>query len=284
MSNRSTYIPLHGDVYTNRKTIAAAKALTKGDVHLMVGHLGRLWTWAIDRNDDGNLEHLTDQMIADAAGWNGYPKRFVKALIEAGFIDADRRLHDWKLYGGQLARTREVDRKRQQNKRDLEKKLELEAAKQAETLMLSDGHPPTVPMTSERSRAEPTVTEPNETDSPPSGLEGAERLGLAKVSTILAESKHRDAFEGKLSALAAVMVRYPDRDAIQTARDIVEKMNDQIASGPAFFETWLINAGKVKPPERSYTVEESIHRSLRDGESCGRDDCSICGGRLAPTR
>jgi hypothetical protein len=104
----------------------------------------------------------------------------------------------------------------------------------------------------------------------------AEDWRLAEMVGILAESKHRDALEGKRDALAAVLARHPDKDAVQTARDL-EKYDEQIVNGPAFFESWLDKARKVRLPERSYTADEAIRRSLKDGESCGHDDCSICG-------
>lgn len=117
MSSRSAYIPLHGDVFSNKKTIAAAGELTNGNVEKMVGHLARLWTWAVERNDDGNLEHLTDRMIADAAGWRGGASRFVAAVTSAGFLDPDRRLHDWDDYAGVLVDRRERDRERKRLER-----------------------------------------------------------------------------------------------------------------------------------------------------------------------
>lgn len=53
-----TWIPLHADVFFNRKTVRAARRLTKGDVEKLVGHLARLWTWAADHAESGDLSHL----------------------------------------------------------------------------------------------------------------------------------------------------------------------------------------------------------------------------------
>ena len=116
--NRSAYIPLHGDVFNNRKTIEAANSLTNGSVERVVGHLARLWTWAIERNDDGDLSHLTDQMIADAAGWRGRPSRFVEGITRAGFLEPDRRIHDWDDFAGRLVDKRAHDRNRKRRERE----------------------------------------------------------------------------------------------------------------------------------------------------------------------
>jgi len=72
-----------------------------------IGILHRLWWWAVDYAPDGSLVKFTDRQIARGCRWNGDPKHFVASLIEAGFIDADRRLHDWDEYGGRLLEQRE---------------------------------------------------------------------------------------------------------------------------------------------------------------------------------
>jgi hypothetical protein len=51
---------------------------------------------------------------------------------------------------------------------------------------------------------------------------------LEVVLLILEKSKHAKAFAG----------------------------NDKIGNGPAFFETWLVNADKIDAPEPSYTADE----------------------------
>lgn len=107
-----SWIELHGQLFFHPKTVIAANELTRGDAEKLVGHLARLWTWAIDHVEDGNLAHLNDRAIAEAAGWRRTPKRFVDALTEAGFLDADRRIHDWDDYAGKLLDRRRADRER----------------------------------------------------------------------------------------------------------------------------------------------------------------------------
>jgi hypothetical protein len=77
-----------------------------------------------------------------------------------------------------------------------------------------------------------------------------ERLG--EVVVILEKSKHAKAFEGKRDGLAVVLSRHPDKDAVQTAQALAERMKDKIGNGPAFFETWLANADELEPPEPTF--------------------------------
>jgi hypothetical protein len=107
-----SWIELHGQLFFHPKTVIAASELTRGDAEKLVGHLARLWTWAIDHAENGDLAHLSDRAIAEAAGWRRTPKRFVAALTVAGFLDADRRIHDWDDYAGKLLDRRRADRER----------------------------------------------------------------------------------------------------------------------------------------------------------------------------
>ncbi len=79
------------------------------------GHVGTLWSWAIDSAQDGILPEQ-DIIIASAAQWDGKPDFFVNALIFAGFIDDDymgkRELHDWADWTEALIRRRKEDRER----------------------------------------------------------------------------------------------------------------------------------------------------------------------------
>lgn len=162
MSTRSIWIPLHGDVFSHRKTIAAARDLTGGSIEKMVGHLARLWTWTLERNDDGDLSHLTDRMIADAAGWRGKPARFVGAITMAGFLDEDRHLHDWDDYVGSLIDRRQRDRERKRRERQ-------EAKESGAFPSSAGGRPQDSPQDSPRDvrthPTEPNRTKPKSTDT-----------------------------------------------------------------------------------------------------------------------
>lgn len=61
-----------------------------------VGLLHFLWWWAYDYASDGDLSGFEDDDIADGVDWEGDAGELVRALICAGFIDDDRRLHDWE--------------------------------------------------------------------------------------------------------------------------------------------------------------------------------------------
>lgn len=104
------WIELHQGVRDNKKTMRLAKLLCVSKV-ASVGHLVFLWLWALDNCQDGDLSKLTDDEIADAAGWEGDPKLFVDSLKTAGWIDkGTTELHDWFEYAGKLIAQREIQR------------------------------------------------------------------------------------------------------------------------------------------------------------------------------
>lgn len=129
----STWIPLHANVYSDPKITRAARRLTRGDVEKLVGHLGRLWTWAADHAESGDLSHLGARAIGTAAGWNADPHRFVSVLLEVGLFDAGPTIHQFERYAGRLVARRRSDRERKEAAR--------KADKQAETARLSAGIP-----------------------------------------------------------------------------------------------------------------------------------------------
>jgi hypothetical protein len=110
------WLPSHQDLRTHPKTRKAARRL---DVTLptMIGHLHLLWYWALDLAPDGDLSKFDDEDIADGADWTGDPEQFVDALAGCGsggapgFIDPDRRLHDWAEYGGKYGKRVDAARK-----------------------------------------------------------------------------------------------------------------------------------------------------------------------------
>lgn len=143
-----TWIELHGAIFWNAKVVAAAKTLTRGDVHKLVGHLAALWTWAIDNAETGELGHLSPEAIATAAGWrvNAKASRFVDALTVAGLLERDGsslRIDNWHDYAGKLVERRRSERLRKAEERkrqDEQKQRELAATQE-----LSAGSPPQRP-------------------------------------------------------------------------------------------------------------------------------------------
>lgn len=65
---------------------------------LAVGLLVSLWTWAIQNAYNGDLSGCSNRSIAEACLWKKKPETLVNALIKAGFLDADKKLHDWDEY------------------------------------------------------------------------------------------------------------------------------------------------------------------------------------------
>lgn len=65
---------------------------------IAAGMLISLWTWAIQNACSGDLSTCSDRAIADAARYRRKPEVFVAALIDAGWIDTDRHLHNWEEY------------------------------------------------------------------------------------------------------------------------------------------------------------------------------------------
>lgn len=66
-----------------------------------IGHLHLFWWWLCDYATNGDITKYDAGQIAQAAEWDGDPKQFLDALVEAGFIDVEgdsRRCHDWDEY------------------------------------------------------------------------------------------------------------------------------------------------------------------------------------------
>jgi hypothetical protein len=110
------YLQSHQTLATHPKTRKVARRL---DVSLptVIGHLHLLWYWALDHAIDGDVSRFDPDDLADAAGWEGDPDTFVKALTDcgpgdgAGFLDPDGHLHDWGEYGGKYGKRVEAARK-----------------------------------------------------------------------------------------------------------------------------------------------------------------------------
>lgn len=97
------WIQVYSNLITHPKTSKLADLLklsskaTTPDV-VATGLLISLWTWAIQNAYSGNLSGCSDRAIADAARYRQNPQGFVNALIEAGWLGHDRKLHDWDHY------------------------------------------------------------------------------------------------------------------------------------------------------------------------------------------
>jgi len=99
------WIESHQDLGRHPKTKRLKRRLNIS-LPAVVGHLHYLWWWALDFAEDGDLSKYDAADIADAAMWEGEPEVWEAALIEAGFMDEDRTLHDWYEYAGRFIQLR----------------------------------------------------------------------------------------------------------------------------------------------------------------------------------
>lgn len=105
------WIEVHQAVWTHRKTFELAGLLDLDETYAGA-HMIRLWTWALDNAPDGSLEGLSDRAIAFGAGWRGNAEEFVTALVQVGWLDEDRCIHDWQEYAGRLIERRQSNTER----------------------------------------------------------------------------------------------------------------------------------------------------------------------------
>ena len=99
---------------------------------------------AMENAADGSLEGFSYDEICQGADWHGRDKgNFIFALMEAGFLDVDNRIHDWDDYAGNLLSRREKDRLRKRAERRRAKEQNEALAETEEELFpdLSYGHP-----------------------------------------------------------------------------------------------------------------------------------------------
>ena len=115
------WIQIYSNLISHPKTarLADALKLTSKDTSpnvVAAGMLVSLWTWAIQNAHTGDLSGCSDRTIADAARFRRKPETFVKALVDCGWLDADRHLHDWEEYTNQL-----IDRIERQKRKTKER-------------------------------------------------------------------------------------------------------------------------------------------------------------------
>lgn len=112
-----TWIESHAELATHHK-LARLKRSLKITRVAAVGHLHLLWWWAALHAETGDLSRLRDDDIADAAEWEDDSSQFVRALMDAGFLNDDGSLHDWNDYFGKMLTLREKAKTRAARGRD----------------------------------------------------------------------------------------------------------------------------------------------------------------------
>ena len=117
----ATWIKLYNNIWDHKKTFLLADKLKISEIYA-AAHLIKLWTWAIDNAQDGDLTDFPNNLIAKAISWTKNPDSFVDACIESGWLDrtSDDHLviHDWNDYSDSLVRRRKYDTDRKRIERE----------------------------------------------------------------------------------------------------------------------------------------------------------------------
>lgn len=118
MSSQSPWFEFHVDLRDHPKTdlLMDLLAITRRDA---VGLLSFVWGRAMLYAPSGDLSDFTDGQIARWADWDGDPGHLVSALKTAGFLDAQRTLHDWQAYAGRWIDRRNADADRKRKAREV---------------------------------------------------------------------------------------------------------------------------------------------------------------------
>lgn len=112
------WLESHQSLRDHPKKDRLAELLFNGSVPIDVGDyaaaglLHYLWYWALDYAHDGDLSRFSDSQIAKGCRYHGDGMTLIQSLIEAGFLDEDRHIHDWDEYAGRLLAKRDQDRTR----------------------------------------------------------------------------------------------------------------------------------------------------------------------------
>lgn len=127
------WIELHQSLM-NHKKIIRLKNLLKIEAPHAMGLVCNLWLWAVDNASDGDLSEFSAEELSEVCGYKKDPIVFLKAMVDAGFIDKKgkrKQIHDWSEYTGRLMESREI-RKEQARVRQAKRREKLKASKTAE--------------------------------------------------------------------------------------------------------------------------------------------------------
>lgn len=115
---RRRWVRIAADIGQNLKRYRLDALLGQDRTH---SYIVDVFGWVIRFRPDGNITDVSDQAIADAAGWKGDPQRFVEALIAAGIVDSDgdtRVIHEWFEHQGNIVRDSDRSKERSRMYRD----------------------------------------------------------------------------------------------------------------------------------------------------------------------
>lgn len=92
----SLYVRVYTSFYSHRKTIRL-KTLLGTDAYWIPP---RLWAYAATNQPDGNFGGYSALEIAECVGYSGDASSMLQALLQAGFLEPDQKIHDWKEHNG----------------------------------------------------------------------------------------------------------------------------------------------------------------------------------------
>ncbi len=92
----SLYVRLYVSYFSHRKTRKLRSLI--GDAALWLPP--RLWTYAAVNQPDGNFSEYSADDIAEFVGYKGDAQALLEALLQAQFLDADLKIHDWAVHSG----------------------------------------------------------------------------------------------------------------------------------------------------------------------------------------
>lgn len=102
----SLFIRLDCSFFRHRKTLRLRALI--GDAALWVPPA--LWAYAAEHQPDGNMAEFTAKELALAIGYMGDAPSMLQALLQASFLDADMKIHDWSQHNGYHALHKEKAR------------------------------------------------------------------------------------------------------------------------------------------------------------------------------
>jgi hypothetical protein len=201
----SAWIESHQTLRDHPRKDHLAELLFAGTVqndvadYAAIGLLHELWWWALDYAQDGDLSHFTDRQIARACRYDGSPKVLIDALTESGFVDEQRRIHDWHDYAGKFMERRERNRERMREARQQGSSdtCDARAKHGARTCSATEPNP-----------TEPNPTEENQEPSLPEESGPPPKVKAPKVDKLAQRAEEllaASAFPSDLLQLAEIM-------------------------------------------------------------------------------
>ena len=103
-ANNTAWIEFHEELWEHWKVQRLASSLGCS-YPTALGLLACLWTWTCKYARDGKLSKFSNEEICRAMRYETTTKTaeaIVQCLIETSWLDADKRIHEWSLYGTRL--------------------------------------------------------------------------------------------------------------------------------------------------------------------------------------